>query len=427
MSTTFLDGAGGITPVKPKSTQSPLVGYVRIQHPGYQPPRLIAMLPVYRSPSGIDGIPFSFVLDAAQILANNQPGTLRVCGTPTDLTAPDNLSLLPPGDYEYRVTTGEARYPICTSFRAWSVPSVLPAHWDITAMGGKVTPPMMGTNASEKIKTEDGQCLMTGATSRLQSCHMVPKADEQWWNDNDMNVKTFATEGIDSSSNRLTLRADLIGPGMDAAGFVIISYGGSAVCVCMKSGFEDLASEYQFRTVKIPARIHPFNMYVRLAWNLFRMSHSLLLGLQSAKNVVTIKEETTTNAPPPAKRKHIGQPGGTGDASEGLHGGESGNDGHDDDAPHLTDGGESSEDEILHSPPLDVWRWTEHDLKGMEKLDATLSTRPLARYEEATGMYPGYSQAMRLAQKYRQEHPEVSAVVHARVARVGEDDDEQQL
>ncbi len=42
-------------------------------------------------------------------------------------------------------------------------------------------------------------------------------------------------------------------------------------------------------------------------------------------------------------------------------------------------------------------------------------------------MYPGYSQAMRLAQKYRQEHPEVSAVVHARVARVGEDDDEQQL
>lgn len=129
MSTTFLDGAGGITPVKPKSTQSPLVGYVRIQHPGYQPPRLIAMLPVYRSPSGIDGIPFSFVLDAAQILANNQPGTLRVCGTPTDLTAPDSLSLLPPGDYEYRVTTGEAYAVQCQYLRIrfpTSLPQSLP-------------------------------------------------------------------------------------------------------------------------------------------------------------------------------------------------------------------------------------------------------------------------------------------------------------
>jgi hypothetical protein len=42
-------------------------------------------------------------------------------------------------------------------------------------------------------------------------------------------------------------------------------------------------------------------------------------------------------------------------------------------------------------------------------------------------MYPGYSKAMRLQHEYRMQHPEVSAVRSARVARMGEEDDEQQL
>jgi hypothetical protein len=47
--------------------------------------------------------------------------------------------------------------------------------------------------------------------------------------------------------------------------------------------------------------------------------------------------------------------------------------------------------------------------------------------EEAADMYPRYSKAMRLQHEYRKQHPEVSAVRSARVARVGEDDDEQRL
>jgi hypothetical protein len=50
-----------------------------------------------------------------------------------------------------------------------------------------------------------------------------------------------------------------------------------------------------------------------------------------------------------------------------------------------------------------------------------------ARYEQAADMYSGYSKVIRLQHEYRKQHPEVSAVRSARVARVGEDDDEQQL
>lgn len=58
------------------------------------------------------------------------------------------------------------------------------------------------------------------------------------------------------------------------------------------------------------------------------------------------------------------------------------------------------------------------------------SQRPLsARYEEAAGIYPGFSKAMRLKHEYRQLHPEVSAVRSARVASLWEElqDDEQRL
>jgi hypothetical protein len=40
-------------------------------------------------------------------------------------------------------------------------------------------------------------------------------------------------------------------------------------------------------------------------------------------------------------------------------------------------------------------------------------------------MYRGYSKPIRLKYEYRKQHPEVSAVRSARVARRGEYDDEQ--
>ncbi|KAF8915015.1 hypothetical protein CPB85DRAFT_1251722 [Mucidula mucida] len=102
------------------------------------------------------------------------------------------------------------------------------------------------------------------------------------------------------------------------------------------------------------------------------------------------------------KRKHSRHSGGTGGTDDEV-------------SPPLTDGSESSDAAILKSHRLNLCSWT-------EGLDAKLSTWLLAaRYEEASGLYPEFSKAMRLAQKY---HPEVSAVVDARVARMGEDGNE---
>ncbi len=66
------------------------------------------LLVAFCSPSGSYGVPFSVVLDASWIIANNSDGTLRLLGGDADLIPPIEHSLLPPGHYEYRVTGGEA-------------------------------------------------------------------------------------------------------------------------------------------------------------------------------------------------------------------------------------------------------------------------------------------------------------------------------
>jgi hypothetical protein len=104
----FLAG-GDCKPVKDTSDELDATETVKIYHPGYSSLKLMLILVAFEAPSGQRGIPFSVVLDACRILANNRDGTLRVVDAYVDLTAPDDdSSLLPPGHYTYRVTGGEA-------------------------------------------------------------------------------------------------------------------------------------------------------------------------------------------------------------------------------------------------------------------------------------------------------------------------------
>ncbi|KAF8988230.1 hypothetical protein BDZ89DRAFT_1173894 [Hymenopellis radicata] len=74
-----------------------------------------------------------------------------------------------------------------------------------------------------------------------------------------------------------------------------------------------------------------------------------------------------------------------------------------------------SDDAALESPLITAV-WTDRDIQVAEQIDAGLDGRPLAPYEQAMGLYPGFSKVMHLVNKYWREHPEVSAVRSARVA-----------
>ncbi|KAJ6521514.1 hypothetical protein B0H10DRAFT_2250044 [Mycena sp. CBHHK59/15] len=96
MSTANLFLAGGSKPAKLTCAELDANQSVAVYHPGYNPHKLLMLLVAFRAPSGHCGVPFSVVLDACRILANNKDGTLRVRGADADLTAPDDeKDLLP--------------------------------------------------------------------------------------------------------------------------------------------------------------------------------------------------------------------------------------------------------------------------------------------------------------------------------------------
>ncbi|KAJ7095720.1 hypothetical protein B0H15DRAFT_946296 [Mycena belliarum] len=440
-------------PEKPASDVLDSRQHISVYHPGYNPHPLLLYLVAFLASPGSCGVPFSVVLDACRILANNRDGTLRVMDDATDLTPPDDESLLSPGSYTYHVTEGETAYAVCTSFRAWTPPKVLPPHWDLDVMG--TTAVFLASSASSystAVKMVDGCCAVTGDCSRLQSSHLVPEVEEAWWILRGMSGLTGNPEGINSLPNCLATRADLNGQGMDQGHFVFAPYAGKAVCVCLTHGMPDFAADYHLRAVKIPTRINPMNVYVRFAWGLFRALPNVLRELTRRPNVVIVAEPTflpASDRPPATKRSRTEDksvPRGT--QERNADGGNEKQE-QDDEAPMLTDDDGSHQEASGDAPlehPLDLYTLTERDLEAAEGLDADLDSRPLgepydtsfadfgqlaagssARYEEAAGIYRGFSKIMRLQHEYRQLHPEVSAVGSARVASVWEEDDEQRL
>lgn len=457
---------------KPKKGRSvPLaVQGLQIYHPGYKPPKLMLILAAFADQEGHCGVPFLVVLWACRILANNKNGHLQFLNTNVNLTPPaddaDDKILLPPGKYTYSVP-GERLYPVCTVFRAWHPPTVLPERWSLGTLGDEAPPASTESTCSQVVKGEDRYCVVTGDRSRRETCHLVPKDETPWWMYHNMSGLTNNKRGINSTPNCLAMRVDLNAEGMDRGYFVFAPYGSKMVCICIDDEFADFATEYHLCVVDIPKRIHPLNLYVRFAWGLFKSSEATLSAFELDEDTKTVLQPSAKPVKPSKRKRDKDNDAGREDQEDDDEAreeqdDETGREEQDDDdagredraddeagreeragreqqqhdaggnttqamdgAGPLLSGDESSEAES--EPSLDLCAWTNRDLAVAERMDAALAGRPLAPYEVEAGMYPGYSKALRLQQEYRKQHPEVSAVRSARVAYMGEDNHEQWL
>ncbi|KAF8214971.1 hypothetical protein K438DRAFT_1749079 [Mycena galopus ATCC 62051] len=271
-------------------------------------------------------------------------------------TPDGDTGLLPPGHYTYHLTSGEVRYAVCTSFRAWTAPGTLPSYWKIDAMGLDDTRTWSPqTTYSTADKAPDGQCAVTGDISRLEYCHLVPKAEDTWWIRNAMRIRTTNPRGINAPPNCPALRADLNTLGMDQGHFVLAPYDGKA----------DLTT------------------------------------LAKDPSVVTIREPELDGAKSPAKRKRTmkdadrDEQGGSTrrDEQDGSTGRDeqNGSAGGGDQKQHQDRGGadeglqisddDSPQESDDEEPSLDLYNWTEHDLEMTEQMDAVLHGRPLGELQ----------------------------------------------
>ncbi|KAJ7639004.1 hypothetical protein FB45DRAFT_787579 [Roridomyces roridus] len=403
-----------IKPATGEASGLPYNNFVNICHPGYHPNFLLGSIPAFTTPSGAQGVFLGLVQDACRILANNREGVLRSQGLLMD-GPPDRV--LAAGEYTYHIA-GDDQYPICTTFRSWLFPESVPAHWATSALG--IMAPYLScskTYYSQTTKNQDMRCIVTGETSRLDACHLVPHAEEDWWVFNSMSIKTFNPTGIDSPPNRVTMRCDLNGRTLDEGRFVFWPLSNQVVCICMHRDIADFAKEYHVRHVIIPQRVHHFNMYARFAYDIFRTFQDTLAQFAKFGSAIPV-------LPIPArvpKGKKTANTDANADVDMHVN---------DQDSDSLSTGNGSLgsiPEESVHSPgpQYDLCRWTEEYVATAETIDAHMTGKPLEPCHEDAGVYHGFSEPLRVAFEYRKAHPNISEVVHARVALQGEEDDEQ--
>lgn len=76
-------------------------------------------------------------------------------------------------------------------------------------------------------------------------------------------------------SNLITLRSDLNG-GFGEAHFFLYPYSGKWVTFFASNWSADLAFDHRFRATRIPLRRQPLFLYVRFAWNIFKLAREYL-------------------------------------------------------------------------------------------------------------------------------------------------------
>ncbi|KAJ7016652.1 hypothetical protein C8F04DRAFT_1160110 [Mycena alexandri] len=260
-----------------------------LYHPGTK--ATLATFYLFAMPnSWSPGLPHSVVVDAAQIIAANKPGVLvRVTDDAKVLIAPSlrdvqRLAIVPSnpaemllsGRYLYFVQEPNGggytnQYHTLKKFAQWTPPRALPAHWILDNRPPENYPiGLSGTAAADYTKFTDGQCLLTGASNRLDSSHLIPKSERDWFEANGILLGSGTRDAISGPTNLISLRADLTGVSFDHGEFVIVPVEGKAVCFFITGNNRDVTKLAHARVVPLPGRIGLLNLYIRFAWNVFK-------------------------------------------------------------------------------------------------------------------------------------------------------------
>ncbi|KAJ6620059.1 hypothetical protein B0H10DRAFT_1946356 [Mycena sp. CBHHK59/15] len=411
-------------PADPSLPELGSPGTVEIYHPAHRKTPMLVFQAFPILPDGVVfGVPLGVVLDGCFVVARNEKGRLLLLDSPNESITDDESdpdALLPPGEYLFVVGPKEGQwnetYCLCTSFATWTPPGAIPARWKESQPTPAAAPPApsgasTASNVSMAVKTEDGVCIMTGAATGLQASLIVPRAEENWFDEHHRVVKTYGGRGsldLNTTRNQVSLRVDLNSQGLDQGHFLLAPYAHCIVAVFVRPTGRDLAYMYHLKVVNMPTRILVGYLFIRFAWNIFKFSAPGLVKVAAAIAPRGVKRKTLHDTV--EKVKKITKDA---DGSSGGGGGETrGNVGRDSEDSLPTEDKESgpkTEDKI--------------ELSAYEAQDAALQACPHLTFDDVqAGRYPGFSKFKRLQYEYRLAHPEVSAVRSARVWEAEEGD-----
>ncbi|KAL8407557.1 hypothetical protein RB594_006401 [Gaeumannomyces avenae] len=192
-------------------------GVVRIFHPAY--PQTIPLLRLGAFEPG-GGIDFDFALTACCIVTGNTfaIGWLakKVSGALERIARPDDGILRDPTVFFCVGNDANSKYPVVPTFDHWEFPhDKLPAPWNNLHIE-PYTPPntsgLTSTDGKTAVLYRDVRCQISGHLDAVESAHLVPIRDGNWFLQNDMTrycQNQMSAVDINDLGNLILVRRDL--------------------------------------------------------------------------------------------------------------------------------------------------------------------------------------------------------------------------
>lgn len=202
---------------------------VTLHHPSYEFSPLIR-LSAFDNASG--GIHHGTALLICGILAGNiWDGWLTETRDGNRLDVNKEAALLgkdyffhtpwPAESSEEQRVQGMYKYPIVPSFRCWPFPhDTPPPGWTWDSDGSASAAPLLSSitpsSISLAVRDRDGTCRLSGARDSLESAHLCPWAESDWFSEQDMdrynlNQTLTGLNLTNDAANLISLRADIHG------------------------------------------------------------------------------------------------------------------------------------------------------------------------------------------------------------------------
>ncbi|KAI0153281.1 hypothetical protein GGR57DRAFT_150486 [Xylariaceae sp. FL1272] len=206
--------------------------FVAVYHPAYPascPPLLRFVAVDLASDGQTLGIDYDVAKAACGIIANNRWDDATYIATKARASASSCLTKVDPpeggvlpalprnGDvvYYFVVENGDNLYPVVPTFDHWRFPHgiPLPTPWnslEIRDSSGQIS----GSETDRKMaaRLRDRSCRVTAAIEACEAAHIIPYAEHEWFQSNDMVQYCRLSETmppIDDEANLITLRADI--------------------------------------------------------------------------------------------------------------------------------------------------------------------------------------------------------------------------
>lgn len=250
---------------------------ITFKHPGYSDQfNQNVLLRLYAFDRDGGGLHYATALAACSIVAGNAQDGYFTHERDGERVVLKSDELLRKKRYYFYIPSAlSPRYPIYRSFEHWAFPhSNLPPEWAALTppTTSESAAPPSASNLSYAILRRDVSCRVSKAMDYIESAHLCPRSQAEWFEANGMgqynqNTNLSGDFVVDDISNAIALRSD-IHRAFDDGKFVIVPKEGKWL-VHFLGQTNTLGRDFHNTAIELDQGISVAFLFARFAWSIF--------------------------------------------------------------------------------------------------------------------------------------------------------------